>query len=155
MPSLKPRVSVVLEQEDFDVISEYCELAGVSRSKFLADTARGARPMLLKLIKLMAVAKNMDEHSKQVAEFALNDARFGLISVERDLNIEINQLLEFDPTTDAHAHAVSLPAAAEACGAVDSVAPSINKGVRFSEKEPESEEKSNIYSILEKMNKGV
>jgi hypothetical protein len=35
------------------------------------------------------------------------------------------------------------------------VAPSINKGVRFSEKEPESEEKSNIYSILEKMNKGV
>lgn len=144
MPSVKPRINVVMEKEVFDIISEYCELAGISKSKFLSDAASQASHALLKLLPLMRVAKQMDDHAKATADLMLNDAKFDLLSIERDLGINIGYLL--DSAASADSAAVSLPAAA--CTEADAAhPPSINKGVRFSEKESKSKDKSNIYSI--------
>jgi hypothetical protein len=145
MPSVKPRINVVMEQDTFDVISEYCELAGVSRSKFLSESAAKASHALAKLLPLMRIAKQMDDHTKEAADSVLSDAKFGLLDLERSIGVDIGYLLEIAGASDCAA--VSLPAAASTAEASE-LPPSINKGVRVSEKEPKSKDKSNIYSIF-------
>lgn len=145
MPTNKPRVNVVMEQDVYDVISEFCKLSKRSMSSFLAQSAADSAPIIAKLIPLLRVAEQMNEETRRATAAVME-------KLDSDLESSISSLMAAAVTPIANRPSDCDDVSAAGLESV--LPPSINKGVRFSEKEAESKDKSNIYSILEKMGKG-
>lgn len=145
MPTNKPRVNVVMEQDVYDVISEFCKLSKRSMSSFLAQSAEDSVPFLSKLIPLLRLTDSMNEETRLATSAVLE-------RLNSDLESGISSLML--NAVPSIANRPSDCDEEQQSGFARVLPPSINKGVRFSEKEAESKDKSNIYSILEKMGKG-
>lgn len=64
MPTVKPRITVMLEPDDYAVLSTLSELQGVSKSSLLADLWASACPVMLRVAKLLQEAKTAQESVK-------------------------------------------------------------------------------------------
>ena len=61
MPTVKPRVTVMLEPDDYAILSTLAELQGVSKSSLLASLWASACPVMTRVAKLLTEAKNAQE----------------------------------------------------------------------------------------------
>lgn len=64
MATLKPRVNVTLEQEDYDVLKRLSELSGTSMSKQIAELVQTVVPVLSQMADNFEKLKQADETIK-------------------------------------------------------------------------------------------
>jgi hypothetical protein len=64
MPTVNPRITVMLSPEDYAVLSSLSALQGVSKSSLVAEVWSMACPVLARVAKLLQEAKNAQESVK-------------------------------------------------------------------------------------------
>ena len=136
MPTIKPRVTVMLEPDDYAVLAKLSELQGVSKSSLLADLWVQACPVMIRVAKLLAEAKNAQQSVKDGIRDATEAA---ILEIEPMAN---QVMMNFDLFEESIREQISRPDSGfggdSTFGAADGRSttqpPSSNTGVRFTKR---------------------
>lgn len=142
MPTIKPRVTVQLEPEDYQILATLAELQGVSKSSLLADLWASACPVMIRVAKLLQEAKNAQESVKDGIREATESALLEIQPMANQvmMNFDLFEEAIRDQIAEGRTGAgvASVGSAADRRGAAGAhKPPSSNTGVRFT-KNPKS-----------------
>lgn len=144
MPTVNPRVTVMLSPEDYAVLASLSELQGVSKSSLIADVWAMACPVLSRVAKLLLEAKNAQESVKEGIREASEEAirQIEPVAAQAMVNWDLFEESIREAILDARSTA---PAGTGSTGASRADAakeaphpPSSNTGVRFQKTRPNS-----------------
>lgn len=133
MPTIKPRVTVMLEPDDYAVLAKLAELQGVSKSSLLADLWVQACPVMMRVAKLLSEAKSAQQSVKDGIRDATEAA---ILEVEPMAN---QIMMNFDLFEEAIREQIARPDTGFCGGSTGGAAdgrsttqpPPSNTGVRF------------------------
>lgn len=84
MATTKPRVTVTLEQSDYDLLAEFAQQQGCSMSAVLADVWQEAGPTIARVVKLIKEAKAAQgQVGERIREMAI-DAEIEIMPLARE-----------------------------------------------------------------------
>lgn len=144
MPTVNPRVTVMLSPEDYAVLASLSELQGVSKSSLIADVWAMACPVMSRVVKLLLEAKNAQESVKVGIREASEEAirQIEPVAAQAMVNWDLFEEAIRDAILDARSTA---PEGTGSVGASRTDAakdapypPSSNTGVRFQKTRPNS-----------------
>lgn len=147
MPTVNPRVTVMLSPEDYAILASLSELQGVSKSSLIADVWAMACPVMSRVVKLLLEAKNAQESVKVGIREASEEAirQIEPVAAQAMVNFDLFEEAIREAILDAGstAHEAQRPtnaprASAAAAAGVAQSPPSSNTGVRFQKTRPNS-----------------
>jgi hypothetical protein len=144
MPTVNPRVTVMLSPEDYAVLASLSELQGVSKSSLIADVWSMACPVMSRVVKLLLEAKNAQESVKVGIREASEEAikQIEPVAAQAMLNWDLFEEAIRESILDARSAGASElgtigASQADAAGRGENP-PSSNTGVRFQKTRPTS-----------------
>jgi hypothetical protein len=144
MPTVNPRVTVMLSPEDYAVLASLSELQGVSKSSLIADVWAMACPVMSRVVKLLLEAKNAQESVKVGIREASEEAirQIEPVAAQAMVNWDLFEESIREAILDARSTAPEVPrsvGASRTDGAGQAPnPPSSNTGVRFQKTRPTS-----------------
>lgn len=139
MPTINPRVTVMLQPDDYAVLSSLAELQGVSKSSLLADLWASACPVMIRVAKLLKEAKSAQESVKEGIREATEQAYLEIqpMASQVMLNFDLFEEAIRDQIADGRAGGDGDSTGGTADGRSANGAeqpPSSNTGVRYTKK---------------------
>lgn len=132
MPTIKPRITVILPPDEAAILETLAKLQGVSKSSILADVWGMASPVMARVCRLLEEAKDAQESVKQGIRAASDEA------IRQMQPVHDQSMLNFDLFEEAMRQVIADAGGAggatdarERVGAPSALPPSSNTGVRF------------------------
>jgi hypothetical protein len=131
MPTIKPRITVILPPDEAAILETLAKLQGVSKSSILAEVWGMASPVMARVCKLLTEAKDAQESVKEGIRAASDEAIRQMLPIHDQSMLNFDLFEEAIRQTIAGARAVDGETGARAAGAPHAHPPSSNTGVRF------------------------
>jgi hypothetical protein len=126
MPTVKPRITITVDENQHRLLSTLAELQGVSMSSIVVDFLDTVTPVLERLTVILQSAKNAPENAREELRKNLNAAEASFLPVAHEMMGQLDLLVSVAGGGDAACRAAP-PAVAQPA---EPRPPTSNRGVR-------------------------
>jgi hypothetical protein len=89
MPTMKPRVSITIDQDDLAILDRYSKISGQPRATVLADLARCAIPQLAGASDLIEAAQQAPLKVRRELINGMAEANTDMLQVMRRFGVDV------------------------------------------------------------------
>lgn len=107
MPTLKPRITITVSENAYEVITRMAKLQGISKSKVVGDLLDSVAPALTRTVALLEAAADAPKQVREGLRSVVENTHDELVGVSGDALKQLDFLLGAFSQDEANPHVVT------------------------------------------------